>query len=108
MLLIAGGSSKGADFSGLARKIADRGLKALVLLASEEEGRLGDAVRAYGYAGHIEPGCPGLAEAVAMAKQRAMPGDVVLLSPACASFGMFASYAERGAKFKEAVAAIPE
>ena len=108
VLLIAGGSSKGADFTGLARKIADRGLKALILLASEEERRLGDAVRACGYTGHIEPGCPGLAEAVAMAKQRAMPGDVVLLSPACASFGMFASYAERGAKFKEAVAAIPE
>ena len=108
VLLIAGGSSKGADFTGLARGIADGGVKALVLLASEEGQRLADAVRACGYGGDIESGCKGLAQAVAAALQRAAPGDVVLLSPACASFGMFASYAERGAKFKEAVAAIRE
>ena len=106
VLLIAGGSSKGADFTGLARGIADRGVKALILLASEEGQRLADAVRACGYAGEIVPGRRELSEAVAAAKQRAEPGDVVLLSPACASFGMFASYAERGAKFKEAVAAV--
>ena len=108
VLLIAGGSSKGADFTGLARGIADRGVKALILLESEEGQRLADAVRACGYSGEIVPGCQGLAEAVAAAMQRAAPGDVVLLSPACASFGMFASYAERGAKFKEAVAEIRE
>ena len=108
VLLIAGGSSKGADFAGLARGIADRGVKALILLAGEEGQRLADAVRACGFSGDIEPGCQGMAEAVAAAEQRAAPGDVVLLSPACASFGMFASYAERGANFKEAVAAIRE
>ena len=108
LLLIAGGSSKGADFTGLARDIADRDVKALVLLASDEGQRLADAVRTCGYSGEIVPGCQGMAAAVAAAKQRAAPGDVVLLSPACASFGMFASYAERGAKFKEAVAAVPE
>ena len=106
VLLIAGGSSKGADFTGLGRGIADRGVKALILLAGEEGQRLADAVRTRGYAGEIVPGCRELSEAVAAAKQRAEPGDVVLLSPACASFGMFAGYAERGAKFKEAVAAV--
>lgn len=108
VLLIAGGSSKGADFTGLARAISDRGVKALILLESEEGQRLADAVGACGYSGEIVPGCQGMAEAVAAAMQRAAPGDVVLLSPACASFGMFASYAERGEKFKEAVAAIRE
>ncbi|MCY3762899.1 MAG: UDP-N-acetylmuramoyl-L-alanine--D-glutamate ligase [Gemmatimonadetes bacterium] len=108
VLLIAGGSSKGADFTALARGIADRGVKALILLVGEEGQRLADAVRACGYSGEIVPGCQGVAEAVAAAMQRAAPGDVVLLSPACASFGMFASYAERGAKFKEAVAEIRE
>ena len=108
VLLIAGGSSKGADFAGLARAISDRGVKALVLLAGAEGKRLGDAVRACGFTGEIVPGCQEMAEAVAEAKQRAAPGDVVLLSPACASFGLFSSYAERGAKFKEAVAAIRE
>ena len=106
VLLIVGGSAKGADFTSLARGIADRGVKALILLAGEEGQRLADAVRACGYAGDIEAGCPGIAEAVAEAERHAAAGDVVLLSPACASFGMFASYAERGAKFREAVAAV--
>ena len=108
LLLIAGGSSKGADFTGLAKGITGGDVKALILMAGEEGKRLGDAVRACGYTGPIEAGCPGIAEAVAEGERHAAPGDVVLLSPACASFGMFASYAERGAKFKEAVAAIRE
>jgi len=45
-------------------------------------------------------------QAVILAKRLAGPGDLVLLSPACASLDMFISYAERGDRFTEAVRAI--
>ncbi len=47
-------------------------------------------------------------DAVAQAVEAASPGDVVLLSPGCASFDMFESYAMRGDAFKKAVSGIDE
>ncbi len=47
--------------------------------------------------------CPNLEEAVNLAARLAQPGDVVLLSPGCASFDAFRNYAERGERFKELV-----
>ena len=44
-----------------------------------------------------------LEEAVRLAQRIAQPGEVVLLSPACASFDMFRNYAERGQKFRKLV-----
>jgi UDP-N-acetylmuramoylalanine--D-glutamate ligase len=44
-----------------------------------------------------------LAEAVTLSRQRAKKGDVVLLSPACASFDMFRDYEDRGTQFKKIV-----
>jgi len=49
-----------------------------------------------------------MAEAVARAAALAGPGDVVLLSPACASFDMFRDYEHRGEVFKSEVRALPE
>jgi UDP-N-acetylmuramoylalanine--D-glutamate ligase len=47
-----------------------------------------------------------LEDAVTLSAASAQPGDTVLLSPACASFDMFSSYAERGERFQAAVAAL--
>ena len=48
-----------------------------------------------------------LADAVALAAKLAVPGDVVLLSPACASYDMFDNFQQRGRQFAELVAALP-
>jgi UDP-N-acetylmuramoylalanine--D-glutamate ligase len=49
-----------------------------------------------------------LSEAVELAAGEAVPGDVVLMSPACASFDMFRDYQDRGRQFKAAVQSLPE
>jgi UDP-N-acetylmuramoylalanine--D-glutamate ligase len=100
LILIAGGVSKGADFSPLAR--AARGkVKAAVLI--------GEAAAALETA--LEGVCPvrrasGMTAAVAAAVVAAEPGDTVLLSPACASQDMFRDYRDRGDAFAAAVGEV--
>ncbi|PSO42920.1 UDP-N-acetylmuramoyl-L-alanine--D-glutamate ligase [Candidatus Saccharibacteria bacterium QS_5_54_17] len=103
-VLILGGSPKGADFEELAREIAGSPVKHAVLTGEEAE-RLQAALEQAGFTAHSWGGdrMPGL---VAEAVSRAETGDVVLLSPACASFDMFADYKDRGQQFKQAVAAL--
>ena len=48
----------------------------------------------------------GMAEAVTAARRAARPGDVILLSPGCASFGLFLDEFDRGEQFRETVAAL--
>lgn len=106
VLLIAGGSSKGADFTVLARRAAERPPKAVFLIGSEAP-RLQRAFEAAGYPVERLHRCSTLDEAVAAAADSARSGDVVLLSPACASFDMFAGYRERGERFTALAATAP-
>ena len=98
ILLIAGGDGKGQDFSPLAGPCS-RYVRAVLLI-----GRDGPAIRAA-----LEPSgvpcfdLPGLPEAVRRASGLAKSGDVVLLSPACASLDMFTNYAHRAQVFIDAV-----
>ena len=98
LILIAGGDGKGQDFSPLAAAIA-RHVKAVVLI-----GRDGPQIAA-AIASTQVPGihCDSLQQAVSAAAERASEGDQVLLSPACASFDMFTSYAQRAQVFVDAV-----
>ena len=97
IVLIAGGRDKDGDFTGLRPFIRDK-VKALVLI-----GEARDKIRkAVGDSTEIVMG-NSLGEAVAKAKELASPGDVVLLSPACASFDMFRDFEHRGRQFKEIV-----
>lgn len=103
VVLIAGGSDKGADFAPLGAEIARR---CRCLLATGETGpaiRL--AAEAAGLA-HCESR-GSLGDAVTRAAEVAQAGDTVLLSPACASFDAFTSYKHRGEVFEAAVRALP-
>ncbi len=95
LLLIAGGEGKGADFSSLGNAIANH-ITAAILIGSDAdkieqaiEGRT-SCLRAY----------DSLEDAVRLAVSLAGRGDIVLFSPACASFDMFANFEERGEVFK--------
>lgn len=96
IVLIAGGKAKGTDFADMGKVISSR-TKAVVLIgeAAEDIGRYVKRALVQ-YAGSM-------AEAVAQARALADRGDVVLLSPGCASFDMFASAEARGEAFAAAV-----
>ncbi|GMV50996.1 MAG: UDP-N-acetylmuramoyl-L-alanine--D-glutamate ligase [Nitrospira sp.] len=101
MWLIAGGRDKGGDFSRLERLIRER-VKGLILIG-EAAGRIEAAMGNFDHCYHAAS----LRAAVEHAAQAAQPGEVVLLSPACASFDMFADYQDRGRQFKALVQALP-
>lgn len=95
--LIAGGSSKGATFDDMAR--AARGPVVRAYLIGETAPDLADALTR---AGVDVLTYEGLGSAVAGAAARAAAGEVVLLSPGCASLDQFASYEHRGERFRVA------
>ena len=98
VVLIAGGVGQGADFSPLA-KIAAQHLKAAVLIGRDAN-QIAAVLRQVGVPAMF---ASTMAEAVCDASDLAIAGDVVLLSPACASFDMFRSYEERGEIFVKEV-----
>jgi UDP-N-acetylmuramoylalanine--D-glutamate ligase len=97
VVLIAGGRDKGGDYAMLAPLMRQK-VKAMVLIGEAAE----KMARAFDGLSRIET-ADNMAEAVRRAATLAGPGDVVLLSPACASFDMFENYARRGEAFSAAV-----
>jgi UDP-N-acetylmuramoylalanine--D-glutamate ligase len=98
LILIAGGDGKGQDFSPLAPAVA-RHVKTVILI-----GRDAPQIRAaLESTGVPMTSCESLPQAVRDAAALAKAGDQVLLSPACASFDMFTSYAHRAQVFVDAV-----
>lgn len=102
IVLILGGSEKGSDFRELGIAIAKSRVKALLVIG-DMTGRILKAVDAAGYTGKRITGLRTMKDIVLTASKVASHGDVVLLSPACASFDMFKNYKERGNQFKEKV-----
>jgi UDP-N-acetylmuramoylalanine--D-glutamate ligase len=98
VVLIAGGKGKGQDF----RPLADvaRGRVGHAVTIGEDGPKIAAALRAVGIA---VSAAPTLQAAIDAARAQAGPGDVVLLSPACASFDMFQNYEDRGDVFKQLV-----
>jgi len=99
VILIAGGRHKGSDLGELAKQIKAK-VKALVLIG-EAAPLFRQIISSTGFKEIWDAGS--LAEGVQIASQLAQPGDVVLLSPACASWDMFRDYEERGDLFKKLV-----
>jgi UDP-N-acetylmuramoylalanine--D-glutamate ligase len=97
IVLIAGGRSKGNEFAAMGSEIACR-VKALVAI-----GESADEIRRAA-SGVAVVDASSMEEAVHRARSLAAAGDVVLLSPGCASFDMFASAEDRGEQFSTAVA----
>jgi UDP-N-acetylmuramoylalanine--D-glutamate ligase len=97
VILIAGGLDKGSDFSPL-YDLFRRKVKLLILLGAAA-GKMANVLATSTETVLVQS----LQEAVRLASTRAGRGDVVLLSPACASFDMFRDFEDRGKQFKEAV-----
>ena len=109
VILIAGGYDKHIPFDVLGPEIVDH-VKLLVLCGATAE-KIEAAVKA---APGYRPGCPEIIHAspfeaaVLAARDRAVSGDVVTLSPACAAFDQFKNFMERGKTFKAIVNGWPE
>jgi UDP-N-acetylmuramoylalanine--D-glutamate ligase len=100
VILIAGGLDKGSNFSPL-YDLFRKKVKLLILIgkAAEKMGKvLGTSTETVS--------AKTLQDAVILASTRASSGDVVLLSPACASFDMFKDFEDRGRQFKDAVKSL--
>ncbi len=96
-VLIAGGRDKGDDYS-LLNDVVKRKVKSLILIgeAAQLIGKELEDVTDVQFTRDLE-------SSIIAAKEKAVPGDIVLLSPACASFDMFSSYSHRGNEFMRIV-----
>ncbi|MHB8641454.1 MAG: Mur ligase family protein [Gaiellaceae bacterium] len=97
--LILGGRGKGEDFGPFARELPAN--VASVYLVGETADELASALA---LAGRPSTRAQTIARAVERAAAEAQPGDVVLLSPACASYDQYANFEERGEDFRRLVA----
>ena len=100
-ILILGGSDKGAEFDNLAKEVSENNVKHVVLIGYTAE-KIRKSLDKIGYSDYSDGGYS-IEEIVDEATKYASPGDVVLLSTGCASFGLFKDYKNRGDKFKQAV-----
>ena len=104
IVLIAGGYDKNLDYTPIAKPIVEK-VKTLILLG-QTSGKIFDAVKSELENQNKELDiymCNSLEETVQFAKKHATKGQIVLFSPASASFDMFKNFADRGEQFKKLV-----
>jgi UDP-N-acetylmuramoylalanine--D-glutamate ligase len=100
-ILILGGQDKGNDYSEITMLVREK-VKAIVCLGVDNS----PIHKAFGDIVSTIVDTHSAKEAVLAAYALAETGDMVLLSPACASFDLFKNYEDRGQQFKEAVKAL--
>lgn len=107
-VVIAGGYDKDISFDELGERIAKQA-KAVVLIG-QTAGRIAQAIQAGSEGAREVPVsfATSLGEAVQVARRQALRGDVVLLSPACASYDMFDNFQQRGQRFIQLVRQLGE
>lgn len=98
IVLLAGGQDRGQDYAALAAELARR--QATVIGLPSTGSRLLEAVRAAGLEGSRVLAAQDLAAAVAIAREWALPGAVVMLSPAAPSYDHYRDFQERGDRFR--------
>ena len=100
--LILGGKDKGSDYTVLNDLLRQRVKRVYTIgaAAGKIESQIGGAVEF----DHSET----LENAIRSAREAAVPGDIVLLAPACASFDQFQNYEHRGRVFREVVNSLGE
>lgn len=103
-VIILGGSDKGASYDELAHTVATSNVRRAILIG-EQAARIQQSLEKAGFHKFSQGGNT-MPEIVSAAHATAKNGDIVLLSPACASFGLFADYKDRGNQFKQAVLAL--
>lgn len=102
IVLLAGGSDKGLDYTEVGKAIAEK--VGTLILTGPTSDKIESATKLALDGKQIQVYyCSNMQEAVNLANKVAKPGDVVLLSPASASFDLYKNFADRGNKFKEAV-----
>ena len=102
-ILILGGFDKKTPWETLARSVAEKPVRAVVLM-----GQTAPAIEAALRASSRVPEIVRVGSLDDTVRVPAKPGETVLLSPACASWDMFRNFTERGLQFKALVAALPE
>ncbi len=104
IIAILGGSSKGLDYSTLGRAIGEENHVKAIILLGEEAQKIRENLQ--NFSGQVFMGAKNMAEVFDQLKPIASQGDVVLLSPAAASFDMFKDYKDRGEQFAAEVSKL--
>ena len=102
-VLIVGGYDKGADYDEMATEIVKQTVRAVIIIGANAAKIEQSLHQASVTATIVVLGQTTMVDVVAQASQLSRPGDVVILSPAAASFGMFKNYVDRGEQFVAAV-----
>lgn len=103
-VLIVGGSDKGVDFSSLADEVKKHTMRHVITVGAMGP-VIAEELRKAGY-NDITETEELMPEVVGLAKKLAQKGDIVILSPSCASFDQYKNYADRGDQFTHAVAKL--
>jgi UDP-N-acetylmuramoylalanine--D-glutamate ligase len=103
-VVILGGHDKDIPFDKLADKVSNNNVRHAVLIGDTAP-KLEELLKERGFSNY-SLGLKTMPEIVTEAKKNAQPGDVVLLSTGCASFGLFKDYKDRGNQFKQVVQAL--
>lgn len=104
-VVILGGSDKGAEFDVLAQVVKDSNVRQAVIIGDTGP-KIIEALQKVGF-NDISLGGKTMESMLKTCQEHAKPGDVVLLSTGCASFGLFENYKDRGNQFKNFVQSLP-